>query len=129
MSKELFFMLRNIGYVDIRANAEEDLGLDWDVHSDTTTLGEAIYADAGLVKIEELITTLIDLNSKGANYVACDWNCDHQELEVRGVEFRLATDEEVTHVLEKRRARAEQKKAREIELLEEKLKKLKDENN
>ena len=122
-------MLKNIGQVDIRANAEEDLGLDWDVHSDTTTLGEAVYADAGLVKIEELIATLIDLNSKGANYVACDWNCDHQELEVLGVEYRLATGDEVKPVLEKRRELAEKKKAREIELLEEKLKKLKDENN
>ena len=122
-------MLKNIGQVDIRANAEEDLGLDWDVHSDTTTLGEVLYADAGLVKIEELIATLIDLNSRGANYVSCDWHCDHQELEVYGVEYRLATGDEVKPVLEKRKELAEKKKAREIELLEEKLKKLKDENN
>jgi hypothetical protein len=128
MDKELFFMLKNIGHTDIRANAEEDLGLDWDIHSDSTTLGEAVYAVAGLVKIEELIATLIDLNSKGANYVACDWNCDHQELEVCGVEFRLATEDEVKPVLERRREQAEKKKAREIELLEEKLKKLKDGN-
>jgi hypothetical protein len=126
MKNEMFFMLKNIGQCDIRATSEEDLGLDWDIHSDSTTLGEVLYSDAGLVKIEELIATLIDLNSKGANYVACDWHCDHQELEVYGVEFRLATGDEVEPVLKKRRELAERKKEREIEMLEEKLKKLKE---
>lgn len=127
MSKEIFFNLKKIGRKDIVSRSEEDLGLDWDIHSDTKTLGDALYLEAGLVKIEELISTLVELNSKGANYVACDWHCDHQELEVYGVEFRLATLEEVAEYIDKRDQHKKESDEAKIKRLEEQLKTLKGE--
>ena len=127
MSKEIFFNLKNIGHKGIAARSEEDLGLDWDIHSDTKTFGDALYLEAGLVKIEELISTLVELNSKGANYVACDWHCDHQELEVYGVEFRLATPEEAAEYIAKRDQYKKESDEAKIKRLEEQLKTLKGE--
>jgi hypothetical protein len=127
MSKEIFFNLKKIGRNDIVARSEEDLGLDWDIHSDAKTFGDALYLEAGLVKIEELISTLVELNSKGANYVACDWHCDHQELEVYGVEFRLATPEEVAKYIAKRDQDKKESDEAKIKRLEEQLKTLKGE--
>ena len=127
MSKELFFTLKKIGQTDIRANAEEDLGLDWDIHSDSTTLGEVLYSDAGLVKIDELMATLVELQDKGANYVACDWHDDHQELEVYGVEFRVATDEERDAHIAKLEKYTKEKTELEISRLEARIKNLKGE--
>jgi hypothetical protein len=127
MNKEIFFNLKSIGRKDIVARSEEDLGLDWDHHSDSKTFGDTLYSDAGLVKIEELISTLVELNSKGANYVACDWHCDHQELEVYGVEFRLATPEEVATYIAKRDQDKKESDEAKIKRLEEQLKTLKGE--
>ena len=127
MNKEIFFNLKHIGHKDIAARSEEDLGLDWDIHSDTKTLGDILYSDAGLVKIEDLISALVELNSKGANYVACDWHCDHQELEVYGVEFRLATPEEVAEYIDKRDQHKKESDDAKIKRLEEQLKTLKGE--
>jgi hypothetical protein len=127
MSKEIFFNLKKIGRKDIVSRSEEDLGLDWDFHSDAKTLGDALYLEAGLVKIEDLISILVELNSKGANYVACDWHCDHQELEVYGVEFRLATPEEVAEYIVKRDQHKKESDESKIKRLEEQLKTLKGE--
>lgn len=127
MSKEIFFNLKKIGRKDIVSRSEEDLGLDWDLHSDAKTLGDALYLEAGLVKIEDLISILVELNSKGANYVACDWHCDHQELEVYGVEFRLATPEEVAEYIVKRDQHKKESDESKIKRLEEQLKTLKGE--
>lgn len=127
MNKEIFFNLKNIGHKDIAARSEEDLGLDWDIHSDTKTLGDILYSDAGLVKIEDLISALVELNSKGANYVACDWHCDHQELEVYGVEFRLSTPEEVAEYIAKRDKYKKESDEAKIKRLEEQIKTLKGE--
>jgi hypothetical protein len=57
-------------------------------------IGDVNYSDAGLVNIDDLIESLIELR-KGSNYVACDWHCDHSELEVHGFNFRKSTDDEV----------------------------------
>ena len=127
MSKEIFFNLKNIGHKGIAARSEEDLGLDWDIHSDTKTLGDILYSDAGLVKIEDLISTLVELNAKGSNYVACDWHDDHQELEVYGVEFRLSTPEEVTEHIAKRNQHKKESDEAKIKRLEEQIKTLKGE--
>jgi hypothetical protein len=43
-------------------------------------IGDVNYSDAGLVNIDDLIESLIELREKGSNYVACDWHCDHQNL-------------------------------------------------
>jgi hypothetical protein len=127
MNKEIFFNLKNIGHKSIAARSEEDLGLDWDHHSDTKTFGDTLYSDAGLVKIEDLISTLVELNSKGANYVACDWHEDHQELEVYGVEFRLSTPAEVAEYITKRDQDKKESDEAKIKRLEDQLKQLKGE--
>jgi hypothetical protein len=127
MNKEIFFNLKNIGRRDIVARSEEDLGLDWDHHSDSKTFGDTLYSNAGLVKIVDLISALVELNSKGANYVACDWHDDHQELEVYGVEFRLSTPDEVAKYIAKRDQDKKESDEAKIKRLEEQLKTLKGE--
>ena len=127
MNKEIFFNLKNIGHRDIASRSEEDLGLDWDHHSDSKTFGDTLYSDAGLVKIVDLISALVELNSKGANYVACDWHDDHQELEVYGVEFRLSTPKEVATYIAKRDQDKKESDEAKIKRLEEQLKTLKGE--
>lgn len=84
------------GTIYIRAQPEEDLGMDHDVHSDFQYINKKkFYHDAQPVKIDELITDLIKLKSEGANYVTLDFHEDHQELEVTGFTIRLATDAEI----------------------------------
>jgi hypothetical protein len=86
-----------------------------------------LHSDAGLVSIEKLISLLVDMNSKGANYVSCDWHCDHQELEIHGVSYRASTKEEIQAELDALQHKNKTSKQREIEALEQKLKALKDE--
>jgi hypothetical protein len=105
----------------------EDNGLDYEIHDNYEVLGDTLHSDAGLVSIEKLISVLVDMNSKGANYVSCDWHCDHQELEVHGVLYRASTKEEIQVELDKHTQKLEASKQREIEALELKLKTLKGE--
>jgi hypothetical protein len=107
--------------------AHEDNGLDYEIHDNYENLGDTLHSDAGLVSIEKLISVLVDMNSKGANYVSCDWHCDHQELEVHGVLYRASTKEEIQVELDKHTQKLEASKQREIEALELKLKTLKGE--
>lgn len=125
MSK-VYFTSKLIDKVYLTSTPEEDNGLDWEKDNSYQTLGDENYSDAGLVKIDELIKTLQDLKDKGSNYVACDWHCDHQELEVHGFNFRKSnTEEEVKVEEDKIQAKKEILKKRQIEDLEKQLAKLK----
>ena len=77
------------------------------------------------ILIDKLINILQDFKSKGANYVACDWHCDHQELDLYGFEFRKATEEEIAEKELEFAKREANRKADEIRQLEAKLEKLK----
>jgi len=125
-SKIMIFNQTLISQVDLRSNPEEELGLDWDIHADSIVKGD-LYCDAGLVNIDQLIDTLTEMRSKGATHAACDWHCDHQELEVYGVKFELASEEERQAHFDRVKERDQKKKEMEIKALEHKLAKLKGE--
>jgi hypothetical protein len=116
--------LTKVAETYIESRPEEDLGLDYDFHTTQENLGEECYTDTGFVKIDELITKLQSFKNAGANYVACDWHCDHQELELYGVNFRVATEDEIKdHLMEIAQA-AVDKKNDKIKQLESELEKL-----
>jgi len=108
----------------IESRPEEDLGLDYDVHIQDENLGEDCYSDAGFVNIDILIEKLKYFKESGANYVACDWHCDHQELELYGVNLRLASEDEIRDHLITIAQAAVDKKNDKIKQLEGELKKL-----
>jgi hypothetical protein len=123
----IYFTQKLIDKQYLLDTANEDNGLDYEIHDNYEKLGDTLHSDAGLVSIEKLISVLVDMNSKGANYVSCDWHCDHQELEVHGVLYRASTKEEIQVELDKHTQKLEASKQREIEALELKLKTLKGE--
>jgi len=95
MENVLFLHQKNIQEISLDSRPFEELGFDYDTHEDYTELGETLFSDAGLVNIENLINKLTEMRSHGATHVACDWHCDHQELDLYGVEYRLATQDEI----------------------------------
>lgn len=123
----IYFTQKLIDKQYLEDTANEDNGLDYEIHDNYEELGEPLHSDAGLVSIEKLISILVDMNSKGANYVSCDWHCDHQELEIHGVLYRASTEEEKQAELDKHTQKLEASKQREIQALEQKLKSLKGE--
>lgn len=127
MENLLFLHQKNIQEISLDSRPFEELGFDYDTHEDYTELGETLFSDAGLVNIENLINKLTEMRSHGATHVACDWHCDHQELDLYGVEYRLATQDEIDAYHNKNKKQVEDKKQREIQLLEDKLKTLKGE--
>jgi hypothetical protein len=127
MENVLFLHQKNIQKISLDSRPSEELGFDYDTHEDYTELGETLFSDAGLVNIENLINKLTEMRSHGATHVACDWHCDHQELDLYGVEYRLATQDDIDAYHNKNKKQVEDKKQREIQLLEDKLKRLKGE--
>jgi hypothetical protein len=127
MENVLYFHQKNIQKISLDCRIYEELGYNYDIHEDYIELGKRLESDAGLVNIETLINKLIEMNSNGATHVACDFHCDHEELDLYAVEYRLATPEEIEAHNNKNKVKEEAKKQREIELLEEKLKALKGE--
>lgn len=127
---KLYFTTKFIEKKYLASNPEEDNGFDYENHDNYKEIGDDIQDfvyEAGLVKIDELITILQELKDKGANYVACDWHCDHQELDVYGFNYRKSTDEEVQAIENAEKAKKELLKQRQIKEMEEKLAKLKSE--
>lgn len=122
---KVYFTNKFIDKRYLTSTPEEDNGFDYEKDDGYQTLGDRNNSDAGLVKIDELIKTLQDLKDKGSNYVACDWHCDHQELEVHGFNFRKATEEEVKIEEDKIKVEKNILKKRQIEELERQLAKLK----
>lgn len=122
------FHVKNINQINIESRPEEELGVDWEIHSDTVKFGDVIWTDASPVQIDELIAALVNLKSQGATHVACDWHCDHQELEVCGVHYRLATSDERQAYVDRMLTNKKVEKESEIKKLEDRLNKLKGEN-
>jgi diketogulonate reductase-like aldo/keto reductase len=123
----IYFTQKLIDKQYLQDTAHEDNGLDYEIHDNYEKLGQKLYSDAGLVSIEKLIAILVDMNSKGANYVSCDWHCDHQELEVHGVLYRASTKEEIQVEIDALQHETQASKQREIDALEKRLKDLKSE--
>jgi hypothetical protein len=125
--KILYFNQKEIQKVSIESYPEVDLGFDYDKHEDYVLVGDDLRSDAGIVKIDKLIETLNEMKLNGANYVSCDWHCDHQDLDLYGVKFELATSEQVEAYENKLKAKDEVEKQRQIKALENRLKTLKGE--
>lgn len=121
-----YFKQRLIDKIYLEARPEEENGFSYDIHEDFTTITEGrCESDSEPVSIDTLIEQLISLKKLGANYVSCDWHCDHQELELHGYEFRTATEEEIAEH-ELKIAKSElHRKQQEILRLEAELVKLK----
>ena len=123
----LYLHQRNIQEISMNCRSYEELGFDYEIYDNFEELGEAPQTDAGLVNIDELINKLTGMKSNGATHVACDFHCDHVELDLYGVEYRLATPQEIESFHNENKSKEERKKQLEIEQLEAKLKRLKNE--
>lgn len=124
--KEHFFKITKISEKEIISQPEEDLGKDWE-HDESLILPNNLYFDSEPVAIKDVIEALLEMNSKGANYVCIDWHCDHRELEIVGLEFRHATPEEIEGYEKSKSEKEKKDKEFEISRLEERLRKLKEE--
>ena len=122
MEKIIYLYSKNIGHLFLELRPEEDFGFNYEIHEDYQEIGETYY---GLVSIDKLIGSLQELTSKGANYVSCRWHSDHQELDLYGVEYRLATDEEITVHCDNLKKQKRHDILNEIAQLESKIKSLK----
>jgi hypothetical protein len=121
-----YFKMTKISKKEILSHPDQDiLGHREDV--DTSILPNSLWFDSEPVAIKDVIETLIEMNSKGANYVCIDWHCDHRELEIVGLEFRLATPEEAEEYRKIMDEKEKNRKESEILRLEERLQKLKEE--
>lgn len=121
-----YFKMTKISVKEILSQPEQDILGHWE-DVDTSILPNSLWFDSEPVAIKDVIETLVEMNSKGANYVCIDWHCDHRELEIVGLEFRLATPEEIggyQKIMDEK-----EQKAKELEILrlEERLQKLKEE--
>lgn len=125
MSKNIFFHKRNIQEISLESRPEEELGFDYDSHDEYVNLGDGFLTDVGLVNIDLLIENLTEMKSNGVTHVSCDWHSDHQELDLYGVQYRLANQEEIDAYKEALTVKENARKQREIEKLEAKLKQLK----
>ena len=122
-----FFKIIKISTAEILSRPEEDLGKNWDNEDKSVILPHSLYFDSEPVAIKDVIESLIEMNSKGANYVCIDWHCDHRELEMVGLEFRHATPEEIGEYEKSKLEKENRDKEFEISRLEDRLRKLKEE--
>lgn len=124
-NNSIFFTQKSIEEIRLESQPEYENGFDWEKHENFEVLGENTYYDAGIIKIDTIIESLQELKSKGANYAAIDWHCDHQEMEIYGVEFRPSTKEEINKYEADIRKEKKQRKEEEIKRLEKQLEQLK----
>ena len=121
-----FFKITKISTAEILSQPEEDLGKNWE-NDKSIILPHSLWFDSEPVAIKDVIETLVEMNSKGANYVCIDWHCDHRELEIVGLEFRHATPEEIGEYEKSKLEKENRDKEFEISRLEDRLRKLKEE--
>jgi hypothetical protein len=127
MENIIFIHQNNIKQTSLDCRPHEELGYDYETHDDYIEIGDVLQTDGGLVNIETLINKLTEMRSHGATHVACDFHCDHVELDLYGVEYRLAKPEEIQAFHDRKNQSEEKRKQREIEALEIKLNTLKGE--
>jgi len=122
-----FITSKFIGNESLDARPEEDLGSDYDNYGNFDFIGNEPYdkSDAGVVDIVQLMAILMEMKAKGANYVACDWHCDHQELDLYGFNITASTSEEIKIKLDGLRHIKQKTKELEIAKLEKTLENLK----
>lgn len=78
------------------------------------------------MEIDSVIKQLQEIKEKGANFVEIDFHCDHIGYNFNGLEMRLATEEEISEHIGVQQVEIDKQKQQEINLLEKKLKQLKE---
>lgn len=121
MEDTLYIHQENIQRISLESRPYEDVGFDYETYGNFKELGEYHKGGAGLVSIDRLIESLQEMKSNGCNYVSCDWHYDHDELDLYGVKYRLATDEEINLHHKKLKQEEIKQREKEIEKLEAKL--------
>jgi hypothetical protein len=78
-----------------------------------------------VVDIVQLMAILNEMKPTGANYVACDWHCDHQELDLYGFNITTSTLDEIKAKIDALKHKEQKSKEKEIAELEKRLEILK----
>jgi hypothetical protein len=90
--------------------------------------GNEIYqSEARIIPIEVIKQLIDEAEANGANFVAIDYHCDHQEYDVYGFLVEKMTELEIQIVEAIKAKKNKESKEQEIKRLEEKIKKLKEE--
>ena len=116
---------KSIGKETLESDPEFNLGFDYNGHH--IEIGDDPYykSEAGPVSISDLIEKLQLFQNNGANYVSCDWHCDHGELDIYAFKMTVSTSEEIESYLDILKRKRQIDKENQITELEEKLKILK----
>ena len=127
MKKTIFITSKFRDYESLEARPHEDFGFDYEEHEAYHFIGDDFYdkTDVGLVSIDVLINNLLTMQKKGANYVACDWHVDHEELELYGFKLTASTSDEIQNFLKTNFAQIKKLKEDEIAKFEKTLEILK----
>lgn len=90
--------------------------------------GNEIYQSEARIIPIEIIKQLIDeAEANGANFVAIDYHCDHVEYDIYGFLVEKMTEREIQIVEAIKAKKNKEFKEQQIKLLEEEIKKLKEE--
>lgn len=123
----LYFISKFIGSESLESRPEEDFGFDYDNYGNFNIIGDDPYfkIDVGVVSITQLIARLKEMQTKGANYVGCDWHCDHQELDLYAYKLSASNPDEIENEIKSIQNLKTAKKEHEIAELEKRLEILK----
>lgn len=121
----MYFKSEQVAQTYLTSNPEDENGFDFDEHHSYASVGKTLYYDSGLVNIDKMIEKLQEMKQAGANYASIDYHCDHQEYDIYGVNFQVASDIEIQEHKAKIEKRKQSKKDAEIADLEKKLQSLK----
>ena len=125
--KTIFIKSKFIKEACLDSNPQEDFGFNYEDHETYNILGDKFYdkTDVGLVSINVLMAELRQMQNNGANYVACDWHCDHEELDLYSYSLSETTSDEVQTHIESLYNLNQKNKEKEIAELEKRLELLK----
>lgn len=125
----------NTKYIVVTKSVTQDLpcldynalGIDYEEVTELVQLGKHSLNefDGGTVSINKLLKTLEFLKEKGFNHVNIDYHCDHDELEVTGLNISDPSEEQLDTHLNKLNEKIDSEKQAKIKKLEEQLKELK----
>lgn len=112
---------KSIGKETLESNPEFELGFDYD--GQHIEIGDDPFykSEAGPVSISDLIEKLQLFQNNGANYVCCDWHCDHVELDIYAFKMSVSTPEEIESYLDVLKRTKQTTKENEIAELERRL--------
>ena len=120
-----YFTQKNIGIEQHYCDPAGENGYDWDNDGRYDEIGDRERVDGGMISINDMREILNQLEKDGANYVRVGYHCDHNEVEIEGVNYKPSTQEEIDEHLETVRILEDAKKQARIAQLEAEIDKLK----